>query len=181
MKHTLRSSLLSSLTLLAAAVLAPSTLHATGDFYEEPLISLPQFLKLDQLPAKTFEQIFDETSPASPDAEPVDVAKEVAALKDKPGKDALAQIDKLLTRARAAVNTDALKVLNDLRDLYAGPATAAETAEYIAFRMGDKTADFAELDTRIAKASPALWKECRSSSTSCRSSSGHSRSVMRAS
>src|SRR4051812_30755701 len=111
------------------AVLAASPhLRATGDFYEEPLQTLSDYLRLDQLPAKSFEQIRDETSKPAPESEKVDYAAELHALATKPGADALASIQKMIAAARSEAATSTLNLLNDVRDLYSGPATAAETA-----------------------------------------------------
>jgi outer membrane protein assembly factor BamD (BamD/ComL family) len=142
--------------VLAAATFAPMPLHATGDYFEEPLTSLPDFLKLDQLPAKTFRKILEETAQPAPDVEKVEIDQEIAVFGKLPTTQVLPVIDKLVVRARATSDIDALNLLNDLRDLYAGPASTAETAEYVAWRTGDKAYDAAELDARLAKAPPAL-------------------------
>jgi TolA-binding protein len=148
--------LLPSLAIAVATALAPASLRATGDFYEEPLTSLPDFLKLDQLPAKTFQEILAETQRPAPEAEPIEMEKEVAAFEGKPGREVLAQIEKLLARARGAQDIEALKILNDLHDLYAGPANAQETAEYLAWRTTNAAFTPEDLDERLKKASPAL-------------------------
>jgi hypothetical protein len=61
--------------ILAFTAMAPglagSRAHATGDYYEQPLQTLPDYLRLDQLPAKSFEQIDDETR--KPSAEGADI------------------------------------------------------------------------------------------------------------
>jgi outer membrane protein assembly factor BamD (BamD/ComL family) len=149
------SSFLPRLLAIAAAV-APASLHASGGFYEEPLTTLPDFLKLDSLPAKTFQAILAETAPPVPDAEAVHVEKEIAAFKLLPGPQVLVRLDQLLIRARGTKDFEALKLLNDLRDLYAGPASAAETDAYIAWRTGNLAYDPEDLDARLKNASPAL-------------------------
>src|SRR5450432_2798626 len=75
-----------------AGVLLQSHASATGDFYEEPLQTLSDYLRLDQLPAKTTKQIVDETSPEAAEAPDLDTAKELLGLMKKPGAEALATI-----------------------------------------------------------------------------------------
>jgi len=157
MKHPIiHSTWLPALAAAAAGILAPSLLHATGGYDEEPLTSLPDFIKLDQLPAKTFHHIYFEMGKAAPKVEKVNVAGEVATFKDMTGAQVLARIDQLIPRARATQDIETLNLLNDLRDLYAGPANAAETAEYVAWRTGKPELDVSEIDARLKKASPAL-------------------------
>ncbi len=156
MKRPPLHSLLPSLALAVAAVFTPVSLHATGDYFEEPLTSLPDFLKLDQLPAKTFQQILSETAQPAPKVEAVDVDAEVAAFKALPKAQALAQIDQVIPRARATQDTAALNLLNDLRDLFAGPASPAEIAEYVAWRTRASAYEAAEIAARLATAPPAL-------------------------
>ncbi len=169
--------LFSSLLLLAGFV--PAELRATGDFYEEPLQTLADYLRLDQLPAKSFPQILEETAKPAPEVEKIDYGQELQALGKKPGRDALASIEKMIVAARSESANALLNLLNDARDLYAGPASAAETEEYLAWRIahakefgvifekpreGDPVeqrdgADpelTADIDRHIAKASPAL-------------------------
>lgn len=155
-----RSTVRTCLVLaVAAGALAPAApLRATGDYHEEPLTTLPDFLKLDLLPAKSFSKIVEETGPFSKTrfAWGVFLEHEVAAFKTMTGAQVLAQIDRLLARARAEESFDTLKVLNDLRDLYAGPANPTETAQYIAWRLGAPTLDRKAIDTQLQKAPPAL-------------------------
>jgi len=173
---------------LAAATLCftASRAHATGDYYEQPLQTLPDYLRLDQLPAKSFEQIEAETR--KPPAEPPysDYHAELMALPSKPGAEALASIDKMIAAARGArptvpansFATSLLNLLNDVRDLYAGPAQAAESSAYLTWRLnhakdfgvnwapvdapGSEPNDAAvaaletEVEKQLAKASPAL-------------------------
>ncbi|MEP6669468.1 MAG: hypothetical protein ABJF10_09965 [Chthoniobacter sp.] len=167
----------------AAAVLAGLLLQpharATGDFYEEPLQTLSDYLKLDQLPAKTTKQVIDETSPEAAEAPDLDTARELLGLMKKPGAEALAAIDKMVLGARLRASNDLISILHDVRDIFAGPANAAETAEYLDWRIGQ--ADrfgvsfdsakppaesseppplnpelVADIERHLAKASPAL-------------------------
>ena len=127
---------------LAAAALSLIGAHAlaTGDYYEQPLQTLPDYLRLDQLPAKSFEQIENEThQPAAEDAG-VDFPVELKALAAKPGAEALASVDRMIVAARAAHANSLLNLLNDLRDLFAGPAQAAESAAYLAWRLAHEDA-----------------------------------------
>ncbi len=150
------ATLLSLATLAITAAVAPAPLRATGGFDEEPLTSIPDLIKLDQLPAKTFQQIHDETRQPAPKVEKVDVPGEVAAFQGKTGTQVLARIDQLVVQARATQDIETLNLLNDLRDLYAGPANAAETAEYVAWRTGKPALEADDIDARLKKASPAL-------------------------
>ena len=158
--------------------------RATGDFYEEPLQTLSEYLKLDQLPAKSFEQILTETSP--PETSPpngelpeVNFAAELQALADKTGPAALAPLDELIGLARSSAGVAVLNLLNDIRDVFAGPASADEAAAYLKWRLGQAdrfgvnfepkkpdapyegrpTLDaslVADIERQLAKASPAL-------------------------
>lgn len=167
--------------VLTAALLGllPCAVRATGDFYEEPLQTLPDYLKLDQLPAKSIDQIVGDSAKPAPAAGEVNFAAELLDLTKKPGREALASIDKMIVAARAKAASPLLNLLNDLRDLFAGPATAAETAAYVQWRI-DKADQFGvtldkgkaaepsterkppdaeigkEIEAALAKASPAL-------------------------
>ena len=162
-----------------AGVLMQAHARATGDFYEEPLQTLTDYLRLDQLPAKTTEQIIDETSKDGPEAPELNYATELLALMKKPGKEALAAVDKMLLGARTYASNDVISVLHDVRDVFAGPANAAETEEYLEWRIEQadrfgvnfdpaktppQTAEptpvspelVADIERHLAKASPAL-------------------------
>ncbi len=164
---------------MLAGVLLQTHARATGDFYEEPLQTLSDYLRLDQLPAKTTSQIIDETSREGPDAPEINYATELLALKKKPGPEALASIDKMLLAARGQAANDLIGILHDLRDVFAGPANATETEEYLEWRL--EQADrfgvsfdpakpppespappplnpelVADIERHLAKASPAL-------------------------
>jgi TolA-binding protein len=176
---------------LAAAALELTTprADATGDYYEQPLQTLSNYLRLDQLPAKSFEQIETETRKHPAEAPYSDFKDVLNALSAKPGPEALASIGKMIEAARGASPADypkaftnpLLNLLEDLRDLYAGPAQAAESAAYLAWRQKHaldfglnwntqrkQDADAAEPDNaavaaqeeevekQLAKASPAL-------------------------
>lgn len=141
---------------LPMAAVAPGPLHATGGYDEEPLTSLPDFLKLDQLPAKTLGDIYVEMGKPAPKVEKVNAPGEIATFKEMTGVQVLARIDQLILQARATQDIATLNLLNDLRDLYAGPANAAETTEYVAWRTGKPELDVNEIDARLKKASPAL-------------------------
>jgi TolA-binding protein len=166
--------------VLAAAALSltGSRAHATGDYYEEPLITLPNYLRLDQLPAKSFEQIEDETRKPPAEGAFVDFQSELKALPTKPGAEALASIDRMIAAARAGHASPLLNLLDDVRDLFAGPAQAAESAAYLAWRL-NHASDFGlnwekpdtaaaeptdaevaaqekEVEKQLAKATPAL-------------------------
>jgi len=119
-----------------AGVLLQSPARATGDFYEEPLQTLSDYLRLDQLPAKTTKQVIDETSPEAAEAPDLDVPKELLGLMKKPGAEALAAIDKMMLGARLRASNDVISMLHDVRDVFAGPANATETAEYLDWRIG---------------------------------------------
>lgn len=170
--------------LALACVALTAQAWATGDFYEEPLGTLADYLKLDQLPAKTTKQIIEETSKEPPEVAELNYATELLGLTKKPGPQALATVDKLILSARAHGSNDLLSVLHDVRDLLAGPANAAETQEYLEWRteqadrfgvnlQGDKPASkdpdaerpepppvnpelVADIERHLAKASPAL-------------------------
>ena len=60
---------------------------------------------------------------------------ELLGLTKKPGPAALASVEKMIEAARAKVNNPLLNLLHDVRDLLAGPATAAETEAYLEWRM----------------------------------------------
>lgn len=169
------------LAVLATLGLSPLPAGATGDFYEEPLQTLSDYLRLDQLPAKSFEQILAETAKPAPDgdAAPINFEAELLALSKKPGPEALTSVDKMIVAARAAASVQLLNLLNDIHDVLAGPANAAETATYLEWRIsnadrfgvsfvkpkeGDITEErppvnpalLADLERQLAKASPAL-------------------------
>ncbi len=156
MKRPAIDSLLPCFAVAIAAVLAPGPLHATGDYAEEPLAPLSDLLKLDQLPAKTLQQLHDEMGKPAPKAEKVDVEKEVAGFKSMTPAQVVARIDQLVPQARATQDTPALNLLNDLRDLHAGRADAAEIADYLAWRTAKPAYELAEIEGRMEKASPAL-------------------------
>src|SRR5215218_3902505 len=99
--------------LFLATVFAPSALRATGDFYEEPLQTLGDYLRLDQLPAKSVAQIQEETAKPGPEAEAVNYSQELQSLAKKPGKEALASIDKMIMAARSQAALTLLNLLND--------------------------------------------------------------------
>jgi outer membrane protein assembly factor BamD (BamD/ComL family) len=161
----------------AAVLLAHSSAWATGDFYEEPAQTLADYLRLDQLPAKSFAQILGDTT--ARDAAEINYGRELLALPQKSGADAIAAIDKMIAAARAHGEAPMLNLLNDLRDLYAGPAAAAESAAYLEWRMeqadrfgisfakpkpgepppapkGPGRELIADIERHLAKASPAL-------------------------
>jgi outer membrane protein assembly factor BamD (BamD/ComL family) len=166
-------------SLLIASALAPVTLRATGDFYEEPLQTLADYLRLDQLPAKSFSEILEETSKPGGEVAKINYEKELGALTKKPGTEALASIDKMIAAARNEAANSLLSLLNDVRDLYTGPANAAETETYFAWRL-EHVSDFGvsfekpkegapieeraapgpdvigEIERHLASASPAL-------------------------
>ena len=123
-------------SLFAVLTLAPAPLLATGDFYEQPLQTLADYLRLDQLPAKSFEQILAETSKPEAEAAKINFQKELVDLTKKPGPEALATVDKMIAAARTESANALLNLLNDLRDLFSGPATAAETESYLEWRIG---------------------------------------------
>ena len=158
---------------------------ASGGFYEEPLYTLPDYLKLDQLPAKSIHDIHQETTRTGVAIPEIHFAAELLGLTKKPGPEALASLDKMIAAARAKANYPLLNLLHDLRDLFAGPATAAETQAYLDWRMEQadrfgialeegkreepsKPADqdqapkppnrelIADIERHLAKASPAL-------------------------
>jgi len=172
----------------AAALLGftESRAHATGDYYEQPLTTLPDYLRLDQLPAKSFGQIESEMGKAPAEGEFINFEDELKTLTAKPGAEALASIDKMIAAARSnratghggGFATSLLNLLNDVRDLFAGPAQAAESAAYLEWRL-NHAADFGvnwqkpdepatettdaafsalteEVEKQLAKASPAL-------------------------
>ena len=163
---------------LALAVAQPHA-RATGYFDEEPMQTLPDYLRLDQLPAKSIRQVLGETSRRETPAAKTDFQAELLALPKKPGAEALASIDNMIAAARAAADTPLLNLLHDVHDLFAGPATAAESADYLEWRvvMADRfgvtfgkpkaaepererpapnPAFNAEIERQHAKASPAL-------------------------
>ena len=171
--------------LLAALFfgLAQTSTQATGDFYERPLQTLPDYLRLDQLPAKSIQQILGETSAPAPAAARINFQAELPALAKKPGAEALAAIDKMIAAARAEAASPLLNLLNDLREVFAGPAAAAESAAYLEWRLEQldrfgvsfdqpkpdagpnadererpkpNAAFNAEIERKLAKASPAL-------------------------
>ena len=158
--------------------LMPSLGWASGDFTEYPLQTLSDYLKLDQLPAKSTSQILEETAKAGPKKEEkVDFLAELQALSKKPGPEALAALDRMLVASRTQASNAVVSLLLDLRDLYAGPANAAETTAYIEWRIEQADqfgASFqpapaeeqerkpvnkelvADIERHLAKASPAL-------------------------
>lgn len=166
--------------LLAAACIALHTPSwATGDFVEYPLQTLSDYLKLDQLPAKSVDQIVQETQKEAPEVAKPNFGAELMALGKKPGPEALAAVEKLLVAGRSYADNSLLSVLHDVRDLYAGPANAGESAEYLEWRIGqadrfgaslDNAAPtpppdgpvpvnkelVADIERHLAKASPAL-------------------------
>jgi outer membrane protein assembly factor BamD (BamD/ComL family) len=167
------------LAVFASLGLGRMPARATGDYYEEPLQTLADYLRLDQLPAKSFEQIFSETAPADPKAPEINYAAELLALSKKPGAEALASVDKMIVTARAAALNPMLSLLNDIRDVLAGPAGAAETEAYLEWRIGQadrfgvsfekpkpnapeeerpklNPAFVADVERHLAKSSPAL-------------------------
>lgn len=162
-----------------AGVLWPSPAQATGDFYEEPLQTLSDYLRLDQLPAKTTKQVIDETSREALEAPELNYATELLGLMKKPGAEALAAIDKMMPGARQHASNDVIGMLHDVRDVFAGPANAAESGEYLEWRIEqadrfgvnftpvkppEETASppplnpelVADIERHLAKASPAL-------------------------
>ena len=175
--RTARSAVPTVLALTLA--LAQPHAQATGYFDEEAVQTLPDYLRLDQLPAKSIRQVLAETGkPETPGAK-IDFQAELLALPKKSGAEALASLDKMIAAARSAADTPLLNLLHDVRDLFAGPATAAESADYLEWRvvMADrfgvtfgkpKAAELerehpapnpafnAEIERQLAKASPAL-------------------------
>ena len=158
---------------------------ATGDFYEDPIYTLPEYLALDQLPAKTFEQIHRETAavpPAAPAREPKTIMAEVLQLAGKgDAATSSATIEKLLVEARlgqAQHGPGLANLLHDIADLFAAKAPPAEAAEYIRWRAAHsdrfgfqwddaKSREYdsgekrqpevtTEIATRLAAASPAV-------------------------
>ena len=169
-----------ALLALALAVAQPHA-RASGGFDEEPLPPLADYLRLDQLPAKSIGQILAETSAPRGETAKINYLAELLALPKKPGAEALAAIDKMIAAARAEAASPLLNLLNDLRDVFAGPADAAESAAYLEWRIEqadrfgvsfakDKAkprepeperkapnkALIAEIERHLAKASPAL-------------------------
>jgi outer membrane protein assembly factor BamD (BamD/ComL family) len=168
------------LTAVAAALgFRELPTHATGDYYEEPLQTLADYLRLDQLPAKSFEEVLSETTERDHRVPEINYAAELLALTKKPGAEALASVDKMIPAARAAAEGPLLNLLNDIRDVLAGPATAAETESYLEWRIGQadrfgvsfekpkpgereeertkpNAALLADIERQLAKASPAL-------------------------
>ena len=167
-----------------ALCLPPPSAQATGGFYEEPLQTLSDYLRLDQLPAKSFPQVLAETATDHSAARPAkfNFPTELLALPKKSGAEARASLDKMIAAARAESLSPLLNLLHDLREVFAGPATAAESAAYLEWRMeqadrfgvsfdkpsaaqadrneGERpkpnAAFNAELERQAAKASPAL-------------------------
>ena len=179
--HTRLATVKRSAILAVALAAVQPHVRASGDFYEEPLQTLADYLRLDQLPAKSIAQVLAETGQSAAPAAKIDFQAELLALPKKPGAEALASLDKMLAAARAAADTPLLNLLHDVRDLFAGPATAAESAEYLEWRvtMADRfgvsfdkskaaepapererpapnPAFNAEIERQHAKASPAL-------------------------
>ena len=68
-RTTRRAAVKSGALLAAALAFAPPGAQATGDFYEEPLQTLADYLRLDQLPAKSIGQVLAETGKAETPAE----------------------------------------------------------------------------------------------------------------
>src|SRR5260221_311695 len=120
MLHCEISSFRRGILMVAAGALLHAQGWATGGFEEEPLQTLSDYLRLDQLPAKSADQIRDETVKAAPKAAEVDFAGELMALTKKPGPEALASLDKMIAAARASANSAMLNLLHDVRDLFAG-------------------------------------------------------------
>ena len=166
------------LTALLLA-LAQTSAQASGGFDEEPLQTLSDYLRLDQLPAKTFEQVLAETSAPRPAAARINFQAELLALPKKTGAAALTAIDKMIGAARAESANPLLNLLHDLREVFAGPATAEERAAYLEWRLEQmdrfglsfdqpqpdaaererpkpNAAFNAEIERQAAKASPAL-------------------------
>jgi TolA-binding protein len=164
---------------LAVCALLQSQGWATGDFYEEPLQTLPDYLRLDQLPAKSAEQIAEETTKQGPEAPEMNYAAELLGLAKRPGAEALTTIDKMIAGARVNASNALLNVLHDCHDLLAGPANAEETQAYLEWRIEqadrfgvsfDKAKPLdreaaqnapnpeliADIERHLAKASPAL-------------------------
>jgi outer membrane protein assembly factor BamD (BamD/ComL family) len=108
---------------------------ATGDFYEQPLQTLSDYLKLDQLPAKTTGEVIDETSKAQPEVPEMNFGTELVALAKKPGPEALASVDKMILSARVHGSNEVLNLLHDVRDVLAGAANATETQQYLEWRL----------------------------------------------
>jgi len=167
------------LAVLATLGLSPLPAGATGDYYEEPLQTLSEFLRLEQLPAKSFEDLLKETSRPAGELPEINYAAELLPLSKKPGPEALAAVDRMITSARERAELNLLSLLNDLRDVLAGPANAAESAAYLEWRstQADRfgvrfekpkpgesederpplnPALAAEVERQLAKASPAL-------------------------
>ena len=169
--------------LIAVIALVPRDALATGDFYEYPMQTLADYLRRDPLPAKSIAQILDETVKEAPEPEQklakINYAQELFALSKKSGPDALASIEKMIATARAESATPLLNLLNDVRDLYTGPAAVGETESYLEWRIANadrfgvefdaaKPADpakerkgpnlelLADIERQLAKASPAL-------------------------
>ncbi len=179
-RHTRRTATVKRCALLAVALaFAQPYARATGGFYEEPLQTLADYLRLDQLPAKSIGQVLAETGKPETPAAKTDFQAELLALPKKPGAEALTSLERMIATARAAADTPMLNLLHDVRDLFAGPATAAESTAYLEWRIeqadrfgvsfaGPKPADpererpapnpafNAEIERQLAKASPAL-------------------------
>ena len=156
MKHPAIHSWLPALAVTAIITFTPRPVQATGDYEEQPLTPLSDLLQLDQLPFKTVQQIHDEIGKPAPKAENVDVEKEATAFKAMTPAQVVARIDQLVLQARATQDTPTLNLLNDLRDLHAGPANAAEIADYLAWRTAKADHDADEIVARLDKAPPAL-------------------------
>lgn len=168
-----------SVLLTAACVALHSQGWATGGFEEEPLQTLSDYLRLDQLPAKSTDQILTETTKVELEVVNINFAAELMGITKKPGPEALALLDKMILAARDTSELSLLNLLNDLRDVYAGLANAAETAAYVEWRMeqadqfgvsfqkpkaGDPEPErkapnrelIADIERHLEKASPAL-------------------------
>lgn len=124
------------LSPLLALILVPLVANGTGDYIEEPIRTLPEYLKLDQVPAKSFGQIVSETAETG-DAKPVPFSlKEAEQLEHASAADALPKINAMLANARIEGSGPLQNLCNDLHDLFAAnEATAAEIAGYIQWRL----------------------------------------------
>ena len=129
-----------ALIFVICALLVRTPAPGCGGWFEEAPPLLPHYL--GRLPAKSFGQIFLETTPPPKDTPEPDFTVALMTLNnrmtqtDRPKL--IAEVDGLLVAAREHYeNGNWCNLLHDVRDVLSSRATNAEAADYIQWRIGN--------------------------------------------
>ena len=116
-----------------------------GPWFEEAPPLLPYYL--GRLPAKSFGQIFLETTPSPKETPAPDFTEALMTLDNRITKTdrpkLIAEVDRLLVAAREHYeNGNWCNLLHDVRDVLSSRASNDEAADYIQWRIGNAKAFF---------------------------------------